>query len=256
MTNNNLHILALIPARGGSKSLPRKNVLPVSGRPLLTWSIQHALSSQLINRTIVSTDDDEIAKIAIQYGAEVPFIRPAEFAQDLSTDIEVFQHALKWLAKEEQYKPTLVVHLTPTCPARRIEIIDAAIQLILDHPEADSLRSVSLASQTPYKMWLLNDGPYMDPVLTLETNINSHSMPRQILPKAYWQNGYIDITKPSTVLKKNSMVGDRTLAFLINEEIHDVDYLENVPEVESAINKILSGQRADIIQDESGRFPV
>src|SRR5262245_15308585 len=92
-----LEVLALIPARGGSKGIPRKNLLPLAGKPLIAFSIEQARASRLITRTIVSTDDDEIAAEASRYGAEVPFMRPAEFARDSSTDHEVFRHALEWL---------------------------------------------------------------------------------------------------------------------------------------------------------------
>src|SRR4249919_39335 len=115
MTEN---ILALIPARGGSKSIPRKNLLPIAGKPLIAYSIEHALMSQHVTRTVVSTDDPEIASVARACGAEVPFMRPAEFAQDLSTDLEVFRHALTWLREHERYECGLVVHLRPTGPVR------------------------------------------------------------------------------------------------------------------------------------------
>ena len=107
-------IIALIPARGGSKSIPRKNIYPVAGKPLIAHSIRQALESKYISRVIVSTDDEEIADVSRQWGAEVPFMRPAEFSQDQSLDIEVFDHALRWLKKNEAYEPELVVHLRPT----------------------------------------------------------------------------------------------------------------------------------------------
>ena len=133
-------ILALIPARGGSKGIPRKNLVPLLGKPFIAYSIEQALASAWITRTVVSTDDAEIAAAARQFGAETPFMRPAEFAQDHSLDLEVFQHALRWLKKEEGYTCDLVVHLRPTGPVRRVEVIDEAIELMLAHPEADALR--------------------------------------------------------------------------------------------------------------------
>ena len=249
-------ILALIPARGGSKGVPRKNILSMLGRPLIAWSIHHAQMSQHITRIIVSTDDEEIAQVATEWGAEVPFIRPSELAQDFSTDIEVFQHALQWLKDNENYNPDLVVHLRPTGPARRITKVDEAIETILAHPSADSLRSVSLATQTPFKMWFLDD-EFMHPVATLEDVKDSHSMPRQMLPKAYWQNGYIDITRPSTVLEKNSMVGDNPLPYVIDEIVHDVDYPDNIPDVEMALKNILDGKEDEpAVSGVQDRFPV
>jgi len=132
-------ILALIPARGGSKGIPRKNIKVVAGKPLIAYSIEQALASRFITRTIVSTDDPEIAQVAREFGAKVPFMRPGEFAQDLSPDIDVFRHALKWLRDRDGYACDLVVHLRPTGPVRRVELIDQAIELILNDPEADSL---------------------------------------------------------------------------------------------------------------------
>ena len=135
-------VMALIPARGGSKSVPRKNLLPVAGKPLIAYSILHAQSCRSISRIVVSTDDDEIADVARRYGAEVPFKRPADAASDTATDLQVFQHALAWLAEHEGYVPELVVHLRPTGPVRESNLIERAVQLMLQTPEADSLRSV------------------------------------------------------------------------------------------------------------------
>jgi N-acylneuraminate cytidylyltransferase len=249
-------ILALIPARGGSKGLPRKNVLPLLGRPLIAWTIQQAAASSHISRVIVSTDDEEIAAIAREWGAEVPFMRPAKFAQDLSPDIDVFRHALLWLLQNDGYRPDLVVHLRPTGPARRVTKIDSAIDLILHHPEADSLRSVALAQQTPFKMWFM-DGAFLKSVVTLPGVKDAHSVARQTLPKAYWQSGYVDIVRPRTILEKNSMVGDRPLAFVVNEEMAELDYPEDVPNVEAALKRMLeSADQLDEPDAPPDRFPV
>ena len=117
-----MEILALIPARGGSKSIPRKNIRPLAGHPLIAYSIAAGRQSNLVTRTIVSTDDEEIARIARQYGAETPFLRPAEFAQDNTTDFPVFTHALSWLKEHEGYQPEIVVQLRPTSPIRPPEM--------------------------------------------------------------------------------------------------------------------------------------
>lgn len=252
-----MRVLALIPARGGSKSIPRKNLLMMMGRPLLSWSIFHAQESKLINRVIVSTDDEEIADIACSWGAEVPFRRPTEFAGDMSPDIETFAHALRWLKQHESYEPDLVVHLRPTGPARRVDKIDEAIQKILERPEADSLRSVSLAEQTPYKMWFLRNDGFLSPVLTLLDDAESHSIPRQMLPKAYWQNGYVDIVRPNTILNKGSMVGHNSIPFIIDEQIRDVDYLDDLPRVEAELRRILENPENSESQNNlKDRFPV
>lgn len=257
MTTKKPEILALIPARGGSKSVPRKNLLPMLGRPLIAWSIYHAQASKYVTRIIVSTDDEEIAEVAKYWGAEVPFMRPAEFAQDLSPDIDVFRHALQWLQDHENYSPELVLHLRPTGPARRVSKIDQAIEKILAHPEADSLRSVSLAAQTPFKMWFMQGDDSMRPVIAHESIRDSHSVARQMLPKAYWQNGYVDITRPRTVLGGESMVGDHPLAFVVDEKVPDIDYPDDVPEVEAALKAIVAGgEESDSCNVCQDRHPV
>ncbi len=148
-----MEILALIPARGGSKSIPGKNIKPLAGYPLIAYSIAAGKAAQRINRVIVSTDDQEIAAIASRYGAEVPFLRPTEFSQDNTPDLPVFQHALAWLAKEESYHPEIVVQLRPTSPFRRTWHIDNAVDLLLENPDADAVRTVCLPFQNPFKMW-------------------------------------------------------------------------------------------------------
>lgn len=239
-------ILALIPARGGSKSIPRKNLLPLLNKPLIAWSIQHALNSEHINRVIVSTDDEEIRDVAIEYGAEAPFTRPIELSQDLSTDLECFTHALNWLSKEEGYQPDLVVHLRPTGPARTIENIDRAISIFLENMDCDSLRSVSLADQTPFKMWLHKENRLLP---AMQSDHDLSSTPRQMLEKVYWQNGYIDIVRPNTILKLKSMTGKNILPFIINN-IKDIDYFHDIPIVEEHLKKIISGENNDKYEED------
>lgn len=248
-----LKILCLIPARGGSKSIPRKNVIQLLGRPLIAWSIQHAIDSKYINRVIVSTDDDEIANVSLEYGAEVPFRRPCEIATDASPDIESFDHALNWLSVNEDYFPDLVVHLRPTGPSRRVEVVDRAVELMLEDREADSLRSISIARESPFKMWLINED-YMSPVVTIDGLKDSHSVGRQMLPTAYWQNGYVDIVRPSTIQDKRSMVGDKVIPFLIKEEVLDLDYVDDIPKIEARLKKLLAGEDVPLVQSE--RLPV
>lgn len=245
MMTKSPEIVALIPARGGSKAIPRKNLLQLLGKPLIAHSIEQAAASARITRTIVSTDDEEIAEVARRFGAEVPFMRPAEFAQDHSPDLDVFRHCLQWMEREEGRLPELVVHLRPTGPARRVELIDAAIDRLLAAPDADALRSISLAQQTPYKMWLVDDDGVIEPVVRLPGIPEAHSMARQTLPKAYWQNGYVDIVRPRAVLEMNSMVGRHTLGFTINLQVHDIDYRDDVALVEREILRLRSGEEED-----------
>ena len=149
-----MNILAFIPARAGSKRVPNKNLLPLKGKPLIAYTIEAALKAQRVTRIIVSTDSEEIAAVARTHGAEVPFLRPAEIAQSDSTEMQFFTHALDWLLVHEGYSPDLLVLLYPTSPFRKSASIDAAIEKMLGHPEADSLRSIRLCNEHPYKMWV------------------------------------------------------------------------------------------------------
>jgi CMP-N,N'-diacetyllegionaminic acid synthase len=247
-------VLALIPARGVSKGIPRKNIMPIAGKPLIAWSILQAIESRLISRVIVSTDDPEIASTAAEYGAEVPFLRPAEFAHDLSPDIDVFRHALEFLATSESFVPQVVVHLRPTGPVRRVADIDEATTLLLDHPEADSVRSVSLVHQSPYKMWRRNADGSIVPLLELPGVRDCQSQPRQTLPAVYWQDGYVDVVRPRAVLELGSMSGSRVLPFFARTRLFDLDYPEDVAPVERAL--ILLQQGVEPRVAEAGRLPV
>ena len=234
-------VMALIPARGGSKSVPRKNLLPVAGKPLIAYSILHAQACPSITRIVVSTDDDEIAEVAKSFGAEVPFRRPDEAASDTATDFQVFHHALGWFAEHEHYAPELVVHLRPTGPVREAALIERAVQLMLQNPEADALRSVGTAEQTPYKMWRI-EGTLLRPLIELPAFPEAHSMPRQKLPVAYWQNGYVDIVRPRTIMELESMTGRVVMPFIVEGKIHELDYVDQIPALEEAVKAWVSGE--------------
>jgi CMP-N,N'-diacetyllegionaminic acid synthase len=238
-------ILALIPARGGSKGVPRKNILPINGKPLIAYSIEQARSSGLINRVVVSTDDHEIAAVARQWGAEVPFIRPDWCAQDNSPDIDVFRHALAWMHDHEGYRPEVIVHLRPPGPVRRVKHIDEAIELLLSHPEADAVRSVSIARQTPYKMWHVTPDNYLKPLMEIQGIPDCQSVPRQRLPLVYWQNGYVDVVRPRAILEKLSMWGTCALPYFIDEQLYEVDYPEDIAQVEDALKRLEQNMLSD-----------
>jgi N-acylneuraminate cytidylyltransferase len=210
-------ILALIPARGGSKGIPRKNIRSFAGFPLIAWSIAAGLRSRSISRVIVSTDDEEIATVAREYGAEVPFMRPTELAQDRTTDLPVFEHALKWLEDIESYKPSIVVQLRPTSPIRPVDCVDSAVRILVEHENADSVRGVVPAGQNPYKMWRFNgyDRP-MKPLLTVDGIAEPYNAPRQSLPPAYWQTGHIDAMRTSTITRKHSLTGSTVYPLVID----------------------------------------
>ena len=208
-------VLALIPARGGSKSIPHKNILPLGGYPLIAYSIAAAQAAETVTRVFVSTDDEEIAGMSRSYGAETPFPRPAEHAQDATPDLPVFQHALEWLAEHEGYRPDIVVQLRPTSPFRRVWHIDQAVLRLLKHPEADAVRTVCTPFQNPYKMWRIAPDGFMRPFMQTEFD-EPYNMPRQALPDVYWQTGYVDAAWADTILEKNSMTGDHILPLVID----------------------------------------
>lgn len=210
-------VLTLIPARGGSKSIPRKNIRPFAGHPLIAYSIAAGLCAETVTRVIVSTDDDEIAAVARRHGAETPFLRPDEYSQDNTPDLPVFQHALNWLEEHEGYRPEIVVHLRPTSPFRRVSHIDEAVYRLMARPEADAVRTVCVPFQNPFKMWRIEPDGFMRP-LGVELGIphEPYNQPRQMLPEVYWQTGYVDVAWSDTILVKDSMTGERILPLIID----------------------------------------
>jgi len=223
-------ILALIPARGGSKGIPRKNIRDFAGYPLVAWSIAAGLKSELITRVIVSTDDEKIAAVAREYGAETPFLRPEEFAQDNTTDLPVFEHALEWLRANENYVPDVVVQLRPTSPIRPRGLVDDAIRTLLAHEEADCVRGVVTAGQNPHKMWRLPEGEHgpMQNLLDVEGIAEPYNAPRQSLPPVYWQTGHIDAIRTTSILQKKSLTGDIIYPIIIDSRYTvDIDNLQD-----------------------------
>src|SRR5574341_398662 len=171
-------ILAIIPARGGSKGIPRKNIRDFAGYPLLAYSVAAGLQAKGVGRVIVSTEDEEIAGVAREFGAEAPFLRPLELAQDDTTDLPVFRHALDWLAENEGYRPDVVVQLRPTSPIRPRDCVDNSITTLLAHSDADSVRGVVPAGQNPHKMWrVLDANAPMRPLLQIEGLAEPYNAP-------------------------------------------------------------------------------
>ena len=216
-------ILAIIPARGGSKSIPKKNIRSFAGHPLIAYSIAAALAAETVNRVIVSSDDEEICAIARTYGAETPFLRPNEFAMDETPDLPVFIHTLEWLENKENYKPSIVIHLRPTSPLRKVSHIDQAVYQLLERPEADAIRTVCVPFQNPFKMWQITSEGFIKPLMK-PPYPEAYNLPRQQLPEVYWQTGYVDAAWTDTIRIKNSMTGDHILPLVIepNEWI-DID---------------------------------
>ncbi len=231
-------VLAIIPARGGSKGLPGKNIKPLCGHPLLAYSILAAQKSKYITRIVVNTDDPEIAAVAKHYGAEVPFIRPADLAADTSTDLSVFQHAIAWHHNEEQYRPDYIIQLRPTSPLRKADWIDTAISL-LHQSEADSLRVVTPAPITPYKMWRISDTEKpMQPLLQIDGIDEPYNMPRQSLPQIFWQIGTLDVIR-TAIIENGSMSGKNILPFIVDAAYAaDIDDLHSFIEAEKKLQQL------------------
>ncbi|MDP9342171.1 MAG: acylneuraminate cytidylyltransferase [Actinomycetota bacterium] len=227
-------VLALVPARGGSKGIPRKNVRTLGGHPLVAYGIAAGLAATRVDRVVVSTDDEEIAQVAKEYGADVPFLRPAELAGDDVPDLPVFQHALRWLEEEDGFRPELVVHLRPTSPLRPAGCVDAAVEALTVAPDADSLRSVAPPDHTPYKMWRLA-GDRLEPLLG-DWEQELFNLPRQALPPVWWHTGTIDVARGRTIAELGSMTGRSILAFPVESRFAvDLDTEEQWEAAERAL---------------------
>jgi len=207
-----MEILAIIPARGGSKGVPKKNIKYLAGRPLIAYSIEQAKKSKYISRTIVSTENEETAKVARSWGAEV-IKRPEELAKDNTPIIDVIMHVLNYLRKEENYVPDIVTLLQPTSPLRTCRDIDNAIELFLNNKNCLSLISVTEFDHPPF--WAMKiENNYLLPMFD-EKYIK---MRRQDLPKAYRPNGAIFITTPEVLYKYKTFYTPRTIAYVMPPE--------------------------------------
>jgi CMP-N-acetylneuraminic acid synthetase len=234
-----MNILAIIPARSGSKSVPHKNIRLLNGKPMLAYSIEHAKASKYINRIILSTDSSEYAKIGEEYGAEVPFLRPSEYATDTALDIDVFYHCLNYLKEKENYSCDIVVQLRPTYPIREIGDIDNMIQILIDKKEVDSVRSIAPAKEIPYKMWHREQNGLITPVM--KDIPECYNLPRQKLPKVYFQNACIDVVRGDVIFEQRSMSGRTIYGYEMNKN-YDID-TENEFKAAEEYLKIKSGHQ-------------
>jgi len=220
MKNDKTNIVTVIPARGGSKSIPKKNIRELKGKPLIQYSIEYSLKCPLVSHTVVSTDSQEIADIARKKGAEIYFLRPVEYAQDTTPDYPVMRHALDSLEEILRKVIDYIILLRPTSPLRPPDLIERGMELFNRFPEASSVRSITFCSQHPYRMWKIMDG-FMT---GYEAAVNeSYNLPRQKLPPVYFQTGDIEIIRRET-LKKGSVSGDKILPLAIRpDEMFDID---------------------------------
>ncbi len=232
MSKDGRSCVALIPARGGSKRVPRKNVRLLNGHPLIAYSIASARQSGVFSAVVVSTDDPEIAVVARKYGAETPFLRPTEIAGEFSPDIEWVRHALTALAEAGRTFDCFSI-LRPTSPLRTAETIQRAWRQFGDR--MDSLRAVEKCAQHPGKMWVVRDG-YMLPLLPFSTGDKPwHSSQYQSLPEIYVQNASLEIAWTRVVEQNGSIAGAVIAPFLtdgcegadVNTE-YDWHYVEHL----------------------------
>ena len=171
----------------------------------------------------MSTDDAEIGEVGRKYGAETPFVRPRELAEDATQDLPVFQHAIKWLEENENWKPDFIVHLRPTHPFRKSEHIDLGVEMLAQNPKADSVWTVGIPPVTPYKMFLVGEDGFLKPALTIPGEKEAFNWPRQRLPKVYNHYGQVDVTRSETIMQKNSMCGENILPIFLEGEVFDID---------------------------------
>ena len=217
-----MSVLGIIPARGGSKRVPRKNIRLLAGKPLINYTIEAALAAKLLDRVIVSTDDAEIAEVAKSCGAEVPFIRPAELAEDKTPDQPVFRHALEKLKELFDYEPEIVLNLRPTTPLKTPQTIDRVIKTILD-TNADIVRTMSPVTGVhhPYWMYKLSDDNQAVPFL--KDIKMSQYFQSQLLPPVYRINSAADAMKSKLIYEGNILGDNSNMRVVITSEEESVD---------------------------------
>lgn len=229
--------LCLIPARSGSKRVPNKNILDVNGHPLLAYTIAAAVESGIFDAVVVSTDSEKYANIARHYGAEVPFLRPAEFAEDTSPDIEWVALTLEWLRSQERQFDLFSI-LRPTSPFRTASTIQRAMRQFRSADYADSIRAVELCTQHPGKMWRFLDD-LLVPVLAVQPEGTQwFSSPTQSLPEVWVQNASLEIARVRCVTDQNSISGSKIIGFKTQfPEGIDINFPEDVLLMKNVIEK-------------------
>ena len=212
---------AIIPARSGSVGCKNKNIRLLGGIPLMAHSIYSAKQIKGISDVLVTTDSLEYAEVGRKYGAEAPFIRPKRISGDKATDLEFFKHAIFMLYSINGVLPEYIVHLRPTTPIRDKDVIQNAVDCILNDSSATSLRSAHKCDKSPYKMFLKNNDGYYIALFDNMTPDDANK-PRQEFPEAFIPNGYVDVVKTAYILSNNRLHGDRVIAFETERTI-DVD---------------------------------
>ncbi len=246
-TGATMKVMALIIARGGSQRVPNKNIRPLGGRPLLAYSIEAARRSRYVNRVVISTDSDAIAEAAVREGAEAPFRRPVEISQGHSTELEAVGHALGWLRDRESYEPDVVVLLRPTSPFRTAATIDRGVELLLDDPDAHCVRTVTLCSEHPHKMWVMDrDGRRIRSFVPLEQKLpEAHTLSYHLLPAVYVQNASMDVLRPSNIWDLRSTTGSEIIP-LVMDELESIDINS---ELDFALAEVAMGRTRNARRD-------
>jgi CMP-N,N'-diacetyllegionaminic acid synthase len=229
ISSNSLSVLAIIPARGGSKGIPLKNIYPINGKPLILFSIEAALNSQIIDHVVVSTDNDQIASIASGYKSIKVIHRPDHLAQDSTPTLPVLLHVLDQFIEEK--KPEIIITLQPTSPLRTSEHIDDAIRLLTT--DFDSCISVCESEHSPYKMFTLQQGLLMKLFDDVEFGV-----PRQLLPKVYRESGAVYVTWVETLIQKKSIWGEKIIPYVMEQEDSiDIDTISDIKIAEIILKK-------------------
>lgn len=224
-----MNVLGLIPARGGSKGIPGKNIVPLAGKPLLAWTCEAARASRALSRVVLSTDDAKIAEVGRAYGVEVPFLRPPELARDDTPSVDVAIHALEWLANHEGWQAEVLVLLQPTSPLRRAEHIDAAVAK-LERTGADTVVSVVVVPHH-FHPWsvMKQNGVWLEDFLPSPPGPDRFR--RQNLPRLFARNGpAVLVARVATILTRRSFYGERVAGYEMDRgtsvDIDDRDDLE------------------------------
>jgi len=235
------NIIGLIPARGGSKGLPKKNIRELCGKPLIAWSIEHGLASKYLDRIIVSTDDEAIAYISKKWGAEVPFSRPKELANDEAKTIDVIIHALEYL-RGKDCLPDYLLLLEPTSPLREVEDIDKCIEILLGNNAAQSIVSVArLESGHPEFNIMIDEETGF--IKKLDGSTKFRVLRRQELQDVFFFEGTIYLSKVSTLYEKRTFYHKATLAYVVPRwKSFEVDEVADLICIEALLKSRLAGQ--------------
>lgn len=219
-----MYVLGIIPARGGSKSIPKKNIRLLADKPLIAHTIEVAKECKMLNRTVVSTDDVEIAEVAKKYGGDVPFMRPNNLSLDDTPMVPVLQHAVAFIENKDNIHVDVVVLLDPTSPFRRVEDIEACIKKI-DRDNADSVVTVCEVEHNPYFVMMELNGDRLVPLIKSDKVITR----RQDAPDVYRLNAAVYAIKRDVLMNENKIITDNTMAVIMPQELsahidHEIDF--------------------------------